>query len=303
VVWINQAANVISLSFIDPGALLSADALPLAYEEHVQKLTKAGKTVMFSIGGASFSDRWLFLSSKSQSMQAAEVCAGWAKKYGVGIEIDYEGDDAQSAGWQVRNGVSSVSSTFANLGVFIEHFRSLVPMGQGHLSLDVYASQGGAPCLSYFANRYLPGMPTSNPSWITSGADVGLKLHALDWVNIMVAGGDSYTSTKAFLDGYVGANAHVANQYNPVGIVAPIDAGRATISMIASHHCKSYDSDLKSLVGYVKQTGVKGIMFWAIAPFGCNSASSPLKVADWDCSCNANAPGLVAGKSALVGQR
>ena len=182
-------------------------------------------------------------------------------------KIDYEGPDAESAGWTVSRGVSKISTTFANLGHFIEEFRKHVPFGAGTLTMDMYASQGGAPCLAYFANRYLPGMPAGNPSWITSGDAVGLKLKGLDWINIMVAGSDSFSSSKAFLDGYVGASAHVANQYNPVGIVKALSASRATISLIASNHCKSYDADLSQMVDYVRGEGVKGIMYVAVYCF------------------------------------
>ena len=132
----------------------------------------------------------------------------------------------------------------------------------------------------------------------------------------------------------MGAAAHVANQYNPVGIVKALSASRATISLIASNHCKSYDADLSQMVDYVRGEGVKGIMyvslhcpvafplsflvhaltifscrdhpnryarrFWAVAPFGCKSSSSPLRVADWNCDCDAKSPGLVAGKKALL---
>lgn len=266
----------------------------------MRALTRKGLKVLFSIGGASFANRWSFLRSAAAARAAASVCAGWAKKYGVGIEIDYEGPDAESAGWSVNQGISKISATFMNLAVFIEEFRKHVPFGTGTLTMDLYASQGGAPCLSYFANRYLPGMPADNPNYIKGGDPVGLKMKALDWINIMVAGSDSFSTSKEFLDGYVGSNAHVANQYNPVGITKALEASRATISLIASNHCQAYDSGLSQMVQYVRSQGVKGIMFWAVAPFGCDSAESPLRVADWKCSCNDASPGLVAGKKALL---
>ena len=311
--WLDGAANTVSLAFIDPSELDDAGrlgeagggGLPLAFEQHVAALTEKGLRVFFSIGGASFADRWTFLRSEARARRAAVVCAGWARRYGVGIEIDYEGPDAQSAGWTVSSpaGASRISTTFAHLGAFIEEYRAHVPFGSknfGWLTMDLYASQGGAPCLSYFANRYLPGMPKGNPPWIKSGDAVGHKLDGLDWINIMVAGSDAFASSRAFLDGYVGAAAHVANQYNPVGIVAALPAARATISLIASNHCKRYDADLSQMVEYVRGEGVAGIMFWAVAPFGCVSASNPLRVADWSCECNSKAPGLVAGKTALL---
>lgn len=300
--WLDSAANTVSIAFIDPGELdeRGAEGLPLAYEQHVKALTSKGLKVLFSIGGASFADRWSFLATASKARAAAAVCAGWAKKYGVGIEIDYEGPDGESAGWSVNQGVSKISTSFANLGVFIEEFRKHVPFGSGTLTMDMYASQGGAPCLSYFANRYLPGMPEQNPSYIKGGDPVGLKMKGLDWINIMVAGSDSFSTSKAFLDGYVGADAHVANQYNPVGISKALDASRATISLIASNHCHQYDSDLSQMVDYVRSQGVKGIMFWAVAPFGCVSPDNPLRVADWKCDCNDASPGLAAGKKALL---
>jgi hypothetical protein len=303
--WLAGAGNFVSVAFIDPAAIDSVgdDALPTAFRDHVGALTGAKLTTMFAVGGMVFSQKWTFLASAARARAAAKVCAGWAKRYGVGIEIDYEGPDGGYGGWGVTwDGVSTLSPTFQNLAVFIEAFREEVPFGSGLLTLDVYASQGGGPCLGYFLNRYLPGMPASNPPWVKSGAAVGLKAPMIDHVNIMVATGDSADEAIGYLDGYVGPGAKVATQNNPVGISAPLPEGRATISLISGHHCAKLDSDMAKVIAHVKQVKAKGIMTWAIAPFGCEHNTDPLHISDWDCQYNASCPGLALAKARLLGQ-
>jgi hypothetical protein len=295
-VWLPKSINLASLAFINPAEIQSmgTNGLPPAFISHTAKLQQQGVEVVYSIGGAAFADSWTWLSSSAAAQAAAQVCANWSNTYNVGIEIDYEGTASQngfSVNWQ---GAISLSTELANLGVFIETFRSLVPFGTKKLTMDVFAAQGGGPGLTYLINSYLADMPSTNPSWVTSGSDK-LIIPGLDWINIMVAGGDSATETISYMQGYAGPNANVATQWNQERITAPVPANRAMISMIASNHCgASIDSDLNQVITYMKSgstgSNFQGLMFWAVAPFGCPGAEMDpvLRIGDWNCDADAS---------------
>lgn len=298
--WLSSSVSLVSLAFISPAEIHSngLQALPQAFINHAQSLRANNIPVMFSIGGAAFAQSWTFLDSAQDAKAAAQVAANWSLTYDVGIEIDYEG----SGDFSVSGGVVRVAPQLANLGVFIEEFRSIVPMGKQLLTLDVYAAQGGGPGLTYLINSYLDGQPTTNPKWVKSGDDRLLQ-PALDFINIMVAGGDDSASIKSYIEGYVGPNAAVATEWNTERINAPVSAERAMISMIASNHCgASLDSGLSDVINYIQSTNkLRGIMLWAVAPFGCpgDDYDPVLKIGDWDCSFNTACPALSEAKSRL----
>jgi hypothetical protein len=303
-IWLSKSVTMASLAFISPSEIQTkgVDALPEAFKNHATKLRSEGIEVLFSIGGAAFSNDWTWLSSSSAAKAAAQVCANWSLAYDVGIEIDYEGNGDYS----VNNGVVSVGEPLLNLGVFIEEFRRLVPFGTKALTMDVYASQGGGPGLTYLINSYLADMPTENPSWVKSGSDK-LIIPGLDWINIMVAGGDDASEIMGYIQGYAGPNANVATQWNTERITAPVPASRAMISMIASNHCgSSVDTGLQSIISYLKSgsqgADLKGIMFWAVAPFGCEGSEYDpvLKIGDWDCNFNNACPAFELARNELV---
>jgi hypothetical protein len=300
--WLGQATNYISFAFVDPTeiATIGDAALPKIMIDHAKTLKAQGMQVSISIGGATYGSRWTFLSSAKAAEDAAVVCAGWAKKYGVGIEIDYEGGGS----WGVRGGEATVSSEMLNIGVFIEKFRELVPVGTGLLTIDVYAAQGGNPCLTYLINRYIPGMLTKTPDWITGGVPVTVVTNnrTLDFINIMVAGDDDAGSVQAYIDGYVGPKAQVGNKYNAGHILAPVPAGRVAISMIAGHSCAAKNSNLEAIVAYANKIGLVGIMQWAVGLYGCTKGNPhSLYISDWDCKFDPACPGLVDGKKSFLG--
>lgn len=242
------------------------------------------------------------------------------KKYQLGIEIDWEGVGGWSVSW---GGTAHVSANMLNLGAFIERYRELVPVGEGLLTLDVYAAQGGNPALTYLVNRYVPGMPAKAPDWIKAGPPVTAVTnnHTLDFINIMVGGDDDAKSVEAYMDGYVGPTAEVASQYNSGRILSPVPPGRVCISMIADHSCddaaySSYarsksnsnskskkNSNLELLIAAVKERELLGIMQWAIGTYGCDGTEPGNKqwqIGDWDCKYTPACPGLIAGKKSFL---
>jgi hypothetical protein len=274
-------------------------ALPQIMIDHAKMLKAQGLAISISIGGATYGNHWSWLSSKAAAEAAAVVAAGWSKKYGVGIEIDYEG----GASWTVSGGTASASSSMLNMGAFIEKFRELVPVGSGLLTMDVYAAQGGNPGLTYLINRYIPGMLTTTPDWITGGVPVTVvdNNKTLDFINIMVAGGDSASGIQTFIEGYVGPKAQVGTKYNPGHILAPVPASRAAISMIAGHSCAGSNANLETVVAYSKKIGLKGIMQWAVGSYGCTKGNPhSLYISDWDCQFDDKCPGLIDGKKSFL---
>jgi hypothetical protein len=297
--WIKDAANFISIAFVQPSEITSLGdkALTFAMVTHIKQLQAMGLYVVISIGGASFSGDWDFLADRNQTENAANVAVGWAQKHNVGIEIDYEG----SGGWTCGKNKATVATPLLNIGHFIETFRSAVPVGKGVLTLDVYAAQGGGPGLTYLINRYLPGSSTT-PDFC-AGSEAGLVTNGktLDFINIMVAGSDDPKTIQTFVEGYVGKNAQIAGSGNAQRIFSPVLPSRATVSMNARDNCAT-SGNLLPVVEYARKIGLRGIMQWAIAPYGCGPGSwnNPLRVSDWDCNCNANSPGMIAGKAAFL---
>lgn len=69
-------------------------SLPAIMIKHAAMLKSQGMEVSLSMGGETFGGHFSWLKSASAAKTAAQVAAGWAKQYGVGIEIDYEGNCA-----------------------------------------------------------------------------------------------------------------------------------------------------------------------------------------------------------------
>jgi hypothetical protein len=269
---------------------------------NARELQAQGIVTSVLIGGATYSADWTFLKSAQAAKAAADVCAGWTKRHGVGIEIDYEG----GASWDVHGGTATASANMLNMGVFIERFRDLVPVGKGLLTLDVYAAQGGNPGLTYLINRYIPGMLTTTPDWITGGVPVTVvgNNKTLDFINIMVAGGDDAAGVEAYIDGYVGPKAQVSTQYMASRIMAPVPPDRVCISMIAENSCAEDDSNLEALVAYAQKVELLGIMQWAVGTYGCHGTQPGNKqwqIGDWDCKYTPACPGLLKGKAKFLG--
>jgi len=257
--WMNNAGNAISLSFMDPGALLTMgmNAVPLNFQNSTTYFQKLGKTVFFSIGGYGYAGRWSWLSDASHSAAAGKLCAQIAQKYSVGIEIDYEGGADPAAG----------------LSSFVQGFRSVCAVGTCSLSMDLYGSPGGQPWQKGVIDKILP---TSG----TPGQRSGDGNH-LDFVNVMVIDGQSVQTAITFWQQWLSAQ---------------LTTSRATFGLIAGWpglgicHGDAYaTSSIDAAWSFLAPHNAYGIMSWAVCPPRDGSQES---CGDWSHTCNDAAPGF-----------
>eukprot|EP00128_Syssomonas_multiformis_P008591 Colp12_sorted_trinity150504_noHs@34772 len=94
-----KGANVLYFSFVHPGTMKIPSAFPkLAAEAH-----SLGKTVIFAIGGYTYSldpNPWTWLTSQAAAEKMAETVATWTQFGADGIDLDLEtgAGDAADAG-------------------------------------------------------------------------------------------------------------------------------------------------------------------------------------------------------------
>jgi hypothetical protein len=162
------AVNIVSLSFVNPLELLNklndattVDGIPAGMNQAVVDYFKnAGVRVMFSIGGITYVDDWntaLATNAWQLGLNAAEA----AQRFGVGMEIDYEGN---------RN------PDLVGLQAFIDAYRSVLPYdatGQNHAArLTIDLAAGDRWLIDICAKATTDWLTTSNP--------------VLDYANAMV---------------------------------------------------------------------------------------------------------------------
>jgi len=260
--WMNNAGNFISLAFMNPSDLPTvSDPVPSAFKSTASYFNNLKKNVFFSIGGYAYAGNWNWLNNVDQAQRAGTVAASIAKQYSVGIEIDYEG------GADPLNGLAN----------FITAFRAACPMGQAGclLSMDLYGSPGGAAWQSNVVKKFLP--PSGTP-----GQAYGNGVY-LDFVNVMVIDGQPVSIAETFWQ-----------QWFDTGILTTT---RSTFSLVAGFSdtfgiCYG-DSNAKAsideAVSFLSPHHIFGIVSWAVCPPAPGSTES---CADWDPSCNADAPGF-----------
>lgn len=158
-------ANLVILAFMDPTALVNGqnsngyvNGVPKGMIDSLSYFTSKGITVMFSIGGASWSDK--FVSAlKQNAAQFAKNAAAAARKYGVGIEIDVEVDN---------NSYENELTTFVNT------YRSLNPY------------QSGANASAWSLLTIDAGSGTDYLGTIASLARTWVSQNKINWLNAMV---------------------------------------------------------------------------------------------------------------------
>jgi len=158
--------DVVILSFMDPIALVNGqnsggytNGVPNGMIQSYTYFTSKGIRVIFSIGGAAWSSR--FVSALQQNAaQLAKNAAACALKYDVGIEIDVEVDN---------------NSYASQLTTFVDTFRATIayngsPDAPSHtiLNIDVGAGTG-----------FLGSLATLARGWVAS--------NKINWVNAMVS--------------------------------------------------------------------------------------------------------------------
>ncbi|KAL0482055.1 hypothetical protein AKO1_015037 [Acrasis kona] len=259
--WLKGAGNTISLAFMNPEDLLNKpDPVPEVFKSVTSNMKALNKTIFFSFGGYGYAEKWSWLRDSGSSRRAGVNAAQIAKKYGVGMEIDYEGS------YNPLNGVVS----------FIEGFRSICPMGECVLSMDFYGSPGGQEWQRDVVSRVVP---SGNP-----GQRVG-DGNFLDLVNVMVIDAVDVKTAQMFW-----------GQWRDT---KKLNLARATFGLLSGSYegntisiCKGDQSarnNIDSAVGFLEPLNVYGYMSWAICPPAAGQLKS---CADWEVPCNDNAPGF-----------
>lgn len=255
--WFKDAGNFVSLAFMNPADLpKSQDPVPEAFKKATTDFQAMGKVVFFSIGGAAYSGNW---GSGALSVDSGKKAAALAQKYGVGIEIDYEGGGDN-----------------AGILEFIKGFRSECPMGKCLLSMDLYGSPGGAPWQKDLVPKALP--PVGVPGQIYGDGNW------LDWANVMVIDGQSLQIATKYWQQWFDAKLLNANRttFGTMG-------GFASASLGICSGSSSAKTQIDFAVNYLASYGTYGLTSWAVCPPVPYHTTS---CADWSPSCNSNAPGF-----------
>jgi len=246
-------ANVVILSFVNPMDLLQQtnnqqvkNGIPVGFTNEVLSFFQnAGISILFSIGGASYSSLWdQALSSTSESTQLAQYAAAAAKQYGVGIEIDYENDNG---------------ATLDQLDNFVKVYRSIIPFNDSPsppaetlLTVDLGAGTG-----------YLTGISQHASGWLNSSI--------ANWANAMVSGSpwpNVQSASPYWLQHLDGT--HWA------GIPA-MDPSQLIVSNYISSdapNCDTYAGTvLQGTITWVNNYTTRGLMFWSAGCPGPNNCA------------------------------
>jgi len=245
----SPSVNVVVLSFVNPVDLMNlanssntANGIPIGMNAAVVNYFQSkGVRVMFSIGGIRFVKNW-DKALASNPTQLGINAANTAKKFNVGMEIDYE---------------KSSNPNLTGLQEFVTAYRSVLPYDPtgnnfaARLTIDLGNDDLYLQALSAYATTNW--LNTSNP--------------VLDYANAMVA---SQKTTVSTLEN--GWTQHV----DGVSGVSPLAPTKLTGSLwlIAGQpNCATFSSsDQKSASNFVETIppkgagttpGMLGFMFWA----------------------------------------
>lgn len=243
------SVNVVVLSFVNPVDLMNltnssntVNGIPIGMNAAVVNYFESKSVrVMFSIGGIRFVKDWEKALSTNPT-QLGINAANTAKKFNVGMEIDYE---------------KSTNPDLAGLQAFISAYRSVLPYDStgsneaARLTIDLGNDDAYLHALSAYA--------TSN--WLTAANPV------LDYANAMVASQKTAVSTLE-----TGWSQHV----DGVTGVAPLAPAKLTGSLwlvAGQPNCATFSSSDQNAASNFVETippkgagttpGMLGFMFWA----------------------------------------
>lgn len=245
----HPSVNVVVLSFVQPVKLMNltndsgdVSGIPIGMNQAIVNYFQSkGVRVMFSIGGVTYTKDWsnaLSTNPKQLGINAANA----AKRFGVGMEIDYESGRPNTAGLQT----------------FITAYRSVLPYdatGQNpaaRLTIDFGAGDTYLTALAAYA--------TAN--WLKTNTPV------LDYANAMVGKQGTPLATYEKL-----WQQHVDGDGSTVGPLAPAKLAGSLWLIPGKANCDNFsNSDQNTGASFVENlaphgagttTGMLGYMFWA----------------------------------------
>eukprot|EP01133_Synstelium_polycarpum_P006517 gene6517-7547_t len=234
-------ANLISLSFLNPVDILEkgVDAVPPAMTKTlVQYLQSKGLSVMFSVGGESWSGEWDTALGKDP-VTLGKNAAAIANEYGVGIEIDYEAENSTPI-----------------LDKFVKAYRSVIPFDNSSSATDssLLTVDTGS------GTGYLTSVSLWSATWLEEGL--------INWINAMVTGGPygSLSEATQYWDEHL-----FGTSWANIPALRPEHLVVSLYSSDGSSNCPSYSGTvLEGTVGWVQNATTRGIAFWSA---GCPSPS------------------------------
>jgi hypothetical protein len=244
------SVNVVVLSFVDPVKLMNlttdsgdTNGIPVGMNTAVINYFQSKSVrVMMSIGGASYKKNWDKALS-SNPTQLGINAANAAKKFNVGMEIDYE---------------NSSSPNLTGLQQFVTAYRSQIPydaMGANYAARLTIDLGDGDTYLTKLANYAVT-------NWLKTTAPV------LDYANAMV--GSQKTSVSTLEAGW---QQHVDGDGSSVPPMAPAKLTGSLWLIGGQANCDNFsNSDQNTAYTFVQDlapagagttTGMLGYMFWA----------------------------------------
>jgi len=223
--------TTVIFAFVDPLKLMknttdgdTLNGVPRGMtKDAISFFTAKNISVLFSIGGASAGSAWD--SALANPTALAKNAAAMAKEYQVGVEIDYENENA-----------ASISA----LDTFVKAYRSIISSStkgtEGLLTVDLAAGLG-----------WLTSEAKHAASWISGGE--------VQWKNAMVDSGPYSSISQAT----VNWEQHLKGASGVPGV----DGQKLGVSLYESNGCATYAGVLQGAVEWVKANDVRGIFFWA----------------------------------------
>ena len=258
----DPSVNLVILSFVQPVKLMNlttdsgdVNGIPIGMNTAVINYFQSrGVRVMMSIGGASFRKDWDKALS-SNPTQLGINAANAAKKFNVGMEIDYE---------------NSSSPNLTGLQSFVTAYRSVVPYDPtganyaARLTIDLGNDDLYLTKLANYA--------TTN--WLKTSAPV------LDYANAMVS--SQKTSVSALETGW---QQHVDGVSGSVPPLAPAKLTGSLWLIGGQPNCDNFsNSDQNTAAGFVED----------IAPAGAGTTSGMLGYMFWAAGCQGNGTGCTS---------